>query len=500
MSAQNPNGRPLLLMLLLLGLACQPSGQDGRPTDIPETADSLSANPFHPLDEVLGLSEQWQGNLDGMVARRRIRALVPYSRDSYYIDGAERRGLAYEAMNLFEKYLNDKLGENRHVRIVFIPTTRDRLIPALLEGYGDIVVANLTVTPQRLEKVAFSEPVLSGAREVVVTPKGVPPLTRLQELQGKTVQVRASSSFYEHLQSINDSLRLAGSPEIGVELVDEHLEDEDILEMVNAGLTPMAIMDEHRASFWAQTLDSLQVHHGLAIFSGGDIAWAMRKDNPELKASVDEFIRKNRKGTLIGNMLFNRYLKKTDYVRNAFSKEDRARFKATRDYFIKYGHMYDLDWLLLAAQGYQESRLNPNLVSPAGAVGIMQIKPSTASGPNIGIKDVRSLEGNIHAGAKYLRFLIDKYFVQPDIDSLNAGLFAVAAYNAGPQRILRLQEEAADTGLDATVWFDNVELLAARDIGGETVQYVSNIYKYYTSYRSLARYMELTGKSPFEDW
>lgn len=487
-------------LLLILGTACQPSGQSGQPPEAAEATDSLSNQPFHPLDEVLGLSEQWQGGLDGMIARRRIRALVPYSRDSYYIDGTERRGLAYEAMNLFEKYLKDRLGEEHHVRIVFIPTTRDRLLPALLEGYGDIAVANLTITPQRQQIVSFSEPVLTGAREVVVTPKGIPPLTQMKELHGQTVHVRASSSFYEHLQGINDSLRQAGSPEIGIELVDEHLEDEDILEMVNAGMIPMAIMDEHRAGFWAQVLDSLQVHHRLAIFSGGEIAWAMRKDNPELKAVVDEFIRKNRKGTLIGNMLFNRYLKQTDYVRNAFSEEDRKRFKATRDYFIKYGRQYELDWLMLAAQGYQESRLNPNLVSPAGAVGIMQIKPSTARDPNVGIPDVRPMENNIHAGVKYLRFLIDEYFVHPDIDSLNAGLFAMAAYNAGPNRITRLQKEAAATGLDPTVWFDNVELLAARDIGGETVQYVSNIYKYYTSYRSLARYVELTGKPLFEDW
>ena len=484
-------------MLFFLGTACQPSGHSGQPD---EATDSLSTQPFDPLDEVLGLSEQWQGDLDSMIVRRRIRVLAPYSPDSYYIDGTERRGLAFEAMNLFEQYLNDKLGEKRHIRVVFIPTTRDRLLPALLEGYGDIAVANLTITPQRQQIVAFSEPVLTGAREVVVTAKNTPPLTHLEELQGKAVHVRASSSYYEHLQAINDSLRQAGSPEIDIELVDEHLEDDDILEMVNAGMIPMAIMDEHRASFWAEVFDSLQVHHQFALFSGGEVAWPMRKDNPQLKAVVDEFVRKNRKGTLVGNMLFNRYLKQTDYVRNAFSKEDRARFKATRDYFIKYGQQYELDWLMLAAQGYQESRLNPNLVSPAGAVGIMQIKPSTARDPNVGINDVRPLENNIHAGAKYLRFLIDQYFVSPDIDSLNAGLFAMAAYNAGPQRIIRLQKEAADNGLDPTVWFDNVELLAARDIGRETVQYVSNIYKYYTSYRSLARYVEQTGKSPFEDW
>ncbi len=487
----------LVFLILYLGIACQPSGPS-EPTgegQFVSNSDSTINQSFHPIDQVLGLSEQWTGDLDSMIERRRIRALVPYSPESYYLDGAERQGLGYEAMNLFERFVNDRLDKDHQVRIVFIPTTRDRLLPALLEGYGDLVVANLTITPNRKEIVEFSTPVLTGAEEVAVTSRSASGLYELEQLREKPVFVRASSSFYEHLQQINQEQKMG----IDIELLGEHLEDEEILEMVNAGLIPTTIMDKHRAQFWAQIFDSLKVH-SLAIFEDGKIAWPMRKDNPQLKVLVDEFIEKNKKGTLMGNMLFNRYLKRTDYIENAYSQEDFERFKATRQYFLKYGEQYNLDWLLLAAQGFQESRLNPGLVSSAGAVGIMQIKPSTAQDPNIDVENVRSLEGNIHAGTKYLRFLIDRYFIHPKIDSLNAGLFAVAAYNAGPQRITRLQKQAEQAGLNPYVWFDNVEMLAAREIGRETVQYVSNIYKYYTSFRSLARYVEQTGKSPFEGW
>lgn len=491
-----------LSLALLLFSACR---QDAAPSEekaekaAPEKEEVQLAS-SDPLDEVIGLNERWAGGWEGILARRRIRALVPYSPTSYYINGTERSGIAYEAMSHFEKELHSRLGGKEKMHIVFIPLSRGQLIPALLEGYGDIVVAGLTITPERQKLVDFSAPVFTGAREVLATGPGAPPVKNFDQLKGKTVYIRRSSSFYEHLQAINDSLRQAGQPEIGTALVEEQLEDEDILEMVNSGLFPMTIIDQEKGRFWRQVFDSLTIHQDIAVYEGGKIAWAIRKDSPEFKAVVDDFVRRNRKGTLLGNMIFTRYLSKADYVEKAFSAKDRQRFRATREYFMKYGKQYELDWLLLAAQGFQESRLNPELVSPAGAVGIMQVKPSTAKGPDIGIQDVHSLEGNIEAGAKYLRFLIDKYFVSPDIDSLNAGLFAVAAYNAGPARIRKLQKKAGDRGLDPTVWFDNVEVIAAREIGQETVEYVSNIYKYYTSYRSLARYVAQTGKDPFEGW
>lgn len=503
-NAPPPLGGFALFLALFLVQSCrQASDPDAGPNQTgAKNSDTtgLQMERFDPLDDVIGLNERWAGDLDGMAARRRIRALVPYSPTNYYINGAERSGMAYEAMSYFEKELNSHRGRAHKISIVFIPLTRDQLIPALLEGYGDIVVAGLTITPERQKAVDFSAPVFTGAREVLATGPGAAPGQNDEILLGQTVYIRRSSSFFEHLQPVNDSLRQMGKPEIGIALVEERLEDEDILEMVNAGLFGMTIIDEEKGRFWAQVFTGLTIHHNIAIHEGGEVAWAIRKGSPGLKAAVDEFVLRNRKGQLLGNVIFNRYLTKADYVKKALSYEDRLRFRATRDCFMKYGKQYELDWLLLAAQGFQESRLTTGLVSPAGAVGIMQIKPSTAEDPNVGIPEIHSLEGNIEAGAKYLRFLIDQYFVSPDIDSLNAGLFAVAAYNAGPARIRNLQKKAEDRGLDPNVWFDNVEVIAAREIGQETVAYVSNIYKYYSSYRSLARYVAQTGKDPFEDW
>jgi membrane-bound lytic murein transglycosylase MltF len=116
----------------------------------------------------------------------------------------------------------------------------------------------------------------------------------------------------------------------------------------------------------------------------------------------------------------------------------------------------------------------------------MQIKPSTAADPNVGIDQVEILENNIHASVKYMHFVRDRYFADEGIDPLNAGLFTLAAYNAGPARVGRLRRKATAVGLDPNVWFGNVEIIAAREIGRETVDYVSNIYKYYAAYKAFA--------------
>jgi len=188
------------------------------------------------------------------------------------------------------------------------------------------------------------------------------------------------------------------------------------------------------------------------------------------------------KGTLLGNILFKRYLKDTSWVRNSSSREEMKRFEEAVGYFQQYGAEYGFDYLLVAAQAYQESRIDQSVRSRAGAIGVMQLLKSTATDPNVNIEEIEQLEHNIHAGVKYLRFLSDRYFAEEGIDELNRGLFAIAAYNAGPSRISSLRQKAAEKGLDPNKWFNNVEVVAAREIGRETVQYVSNIYKYYLAY------------------
>ncbi len=209
----------------------------------------------------------------------------------------------------------------------------------------------------------------------------------------------------------------------------------------------------------------------------------MRPDSPKLQAMLNEFIPSHRDGTLFGNVVANKYLSDAGKLRNAASDTELDKLRPTIELFRKYGEQYGLDWRMLAAIGYQESGLDNDRRSRAGAVGIMQVKPSTAADKNVAIVDIHRLERNIEAGAKYLRFVEDRYFADAGLDELNRQLFAIAAYNAGPSRIRRLRKAAARQGLDPDVWFQNVEVVAARAVGRETVSYVRNVFRYYIAYR-----------------
>lgn len=429
-------------------------------------------------------------DLDEMVERGAIRALVPMSKTLYFLDGADQRGIAYEAAQLFEKQINESLGTG-HVRVhvAMVPVARDQLIEGLVQGYGDIAIGNLTITDERLQQVDFTDPVADGVSELVITGPGSPELSSLDDLAGQEVYVRHSSSYYESLSHLNERFRGEGKAEMTLTPAPEVLEDEDLLEMVNAGLVPIVVVDSHKAQLWAQIFTDLVVHEDLAVATDQKIGWAFRKNSSQLAAALNAFVAENRQGTLMGNILINRYLRDTKWAERALDDEGRARMSDLAAIFQRYGDQYDMPWLAMAAQGYQESHLDQSVVSSAGAVGIMQLLPSTAADPNVGITDIHQAESNIHAGTKYVRFIYDRYFAEDsDMDDLNKAMFAFAAYNAGPARVAGLRSKAEDAGLDADVWFRNVELIAAQEIGRETVQYVSNIYKYFLAYE---RMMEL---------
>ena len=424
------------------------------------------------------------GDFDEMVQHRRIRALVTYSKTFYFLDRGRQYGLSYEALKAFENFVNKKLKtKTLEFHVVFIPVSRDELLPSLLNGLGDIAVANLTITTQRQKQVDFSNPFLTGVKELLVTGPSAPPIKNIDDLAGKEIHVRRSSSYYESLIQLNTSFKKAGKSQMKLVLADETFEDEDLLEMVNAGLIPMIVMDSHKAQFWKQIFDNITVHQDIAVRAGGEIAWAFRKNSPKLKAVVNDFVKGHKEGTLLGNILFKRYLKNTKYVKNALSEKELEKYKSMVKLFKKYAGEYGFNYLMISAQAYQESGLDHNKRSPAGAVGVMQILPTTAKDPNINIPDIEKLENNIHAGTKYLRFIIDRYYKDEPMDEVNKMLFAFASYNAGPARINKLRKKASAMGLDPNVWLYNVEIAAAKSIGRETVQYVSNIYKYYICYQ-----------------
>ena len=294
--------------------------------------------------------------------------------------------------------------------------------------------------------------------------------------------MRTTSSYHQSLVRLNTRLGSEGRAPAVIRAADENLETEDLLEMVNAGIIGITIADSHIANFWMQVFDDLTVHEDLAVRTGGRIGWAFRKNSPQLAQEINAFTARFTEGTLMGNMLFRRYLENTQWVRDAASGNDLKRFDETVDLFRKYSEEYGFDYLMMVAQGYQESRLNQKVRSPAGAIGVMQLLPSTAADPAVGIRDIHKLEPNIHAGIKYMRWIVDNYFGDKDLDLMQQELFALASYNAGPNRVRNLRRKAEQRGLDPDLWFGNVEVMAAEEIGRETVQYVSNIYKYYLAY------------------
>jgi membrane-bound lytic murein transglycosylase MltF len=468
------------------------------PSASPAPAPAPASTPAQPADTAGGVDAPsdeaiatfiapWRGDLDGIVSRRYLRILVTFSRTNYFLDKGEQRGATYEAGKAFETFLNKELKTGSlPVSVAFIPVRHDQVLQALVDGKGDLAAANLTITPERQALVDFSAPLVQGVREVLVTGPGGARLSKPEDLSGREVHVRKSSSYYASVNRVSAELQRAGQAPIKVVAADEQLEDEDLLEMVNAGLIPATVIDNHLAAFWAQVFEHLQVHDDVVLRADGQIAWALRKGSPKMKAVVDAFTNKHGQGSLLGNVILKRYLKSADYVKNAADQEERRKFNALIPLFRTYGDQYDLPWLLLAAQGYQESQLDQNRRSSAGAVGVMQIKPSTASGPPVFITGVdRSAQRNIEAGAKYLRFLVDQYYKDEPMDRVTKGLFALASYNAGPARVAGLRRKAERQGLDRNLWFQNVEIVAAREIGRETVQYVANIYKYYVAYQLL---------------
>ncbi len=450
--------------------------------------DTSAATPGAGTPGAPGLLRHWTGDLNGMIARGRIRVLVTLSRTNFFLDRGTQRGITHDRFAEYEKELNARLVKQGHKRvsIVFVPVVRDELLPALIEGRGDIAAANLSVTEKRLNAVDFTAPLRTGVSEVLVTGPAAKPVSSIGDMSGREVFIRESSSFFESVRRVNDSLTKAGAKPIKVRKADEQLEDEDILEMVNAGLVPATIVDDHVASFWSEVYDSVTVHPGVTFATGGKIAWAIRKRSPELKKSLDAFAEAHAKGTTFGNILDKRYWRDAGYVTNPATKENLAQFRSMVELFRKYGNQYGFPHLLLAAQGYQESRLDQSMRSPVGAIGVMQVTPRTAADPNVDISGIEHLEPNIHAGSKYMRFILDRYFKDEPMDSLNRTLFAFASYNAGPARVARLRTEAREMGLNPNKWFNNVEVVAAKDIGRETVTYVRNIYKYYVAYMLVA--------------
>jgi len=460
-------------------------------TDTTDAAASHQGEPDTPLPDApedpmtAAILKPWTGDLNGMIERRFIRVLTTYSKTLFFVDKGTERGLIVDAFRLFEDNLNERL-KNKHVEVhvMFVPVAHDDLIPALLDGRGDIVAAGKLVTAWRKEKVDFTNPTQTNISSIIVTGPGVPTLNSVQELAGREVYLRESDVSADNVKKFNAELVAAGKPPVKITAAPEVLADEDLLEMVNAGLVPATMVDDYIGEFWQQIFPGIVLNTKAAVRTDGQTAMMFRKNSPQLMKELNTFLAKYPKGSATRNVLLQKYLKSVKFVKGATSQDEMVRFQKTVEFIRKYSDQYDLDYLLMAAQGYQESGLDQERKSAVGAVGVMQVMPATGADMKVG--DIKQMEPNIHAGVKYMRFMMDTFYAKEPMTPLNKALFTFASYNAGPGRLRQLRARAEKRGLDKNKWFNNVEVIAGETIGRETVQYVSNIYKYYLAYKLLS--------------
>jgi len=430
------------------------------------------------------LEQRHTDDLDKLKERKIIRALVVPGRTDFYINEGEIDGMMVQMLKHYETFLNKGIKkEANKTRIVYIPVNFDELIPSLVAGKGDIAAALLTLTEQRKQQVDFISSESRPVNELIISRKDsdIQP-KQLDDLAGQSIYVLKDSSYIEHLHSLSETLTDKGLKAINIIEAEEYLSSEDILEMLNAGAIDLTVIDDFKANLWAKVLPNIEVQNDLIVNQAGAIGWAIRKDSPQLKEHLSAYAKTISKGTYLGNVLFHQFLGRDQKLSNLQLSEERESYRQFIELFKKYGDEYQINYLKLMAQGYQESGLKQDMKSHRGAVGIMQLLPSTAKDKNVNIADIDQVENNIHAGAKYMNFIRERYYDSPDITPENQIFFSWAAYNAGPANVRKMRKLADEMGLDKNVWFQNVEVAAGRIIGTETVRYVANIYKFYSTY------------------
>ena len=426
------------------------------------------------------IATRFIGDLDQIRERRILRVLISQSRTNFFYTPNGTRGFEHDLIKEYEDFLNRGPRRERYkTHVVFIPLPFEQLLDHLIAGHGDMVASGLTITPERENLVDFTHPYITNIDEILVTHKNNPaPPQSIKDLSGKQVLVVAHSSYVVQLQRASQSLAMNGMDPIEIVQADSTLESEDILELVNAELFDYTVVDSHIAKIHLNNLPNIQLMENFVFHHGGKIAWAINKNLPKLKSSLDTFINSYaRQGRHLGNSVYRKYFENPYWIKHPLNISLLSDTPCLAYYFEKYATFYDFDTFLIQAQSYQESRFRQNLVSSANARGVMQIKPSTARSKIVGIPNIYKLEDNVHAGVKYLSYLYEHYFDKPEYSEEDKMNFALAAYNAGPGRIRQLQRIAKRKGLNPNKWFYNVEQVARAEIGHETVNYVTEILK-----------------------
>jgi membrane-bound lytic murein transglycosylase MltF len=427
----------------------------------------------------------WSGSYSEMLKRGLIRVAVPYDRTIYVNDKGMQRGMSVDVTRALTQWINDKYISQlagKKITIKLVPCPKDQLLSTLTSGQADMVIGDLGLhesIPNAKDYLVSHASKLEN--EVLVTGPSSPSVTTFSDLSGHTVYGSRNTNFHTTLRGLNKELQKAGKPVVSLISPLGDLDDEDLLEMLDAGLIPFVIVSDWKAKLWQPIYTKNVVHHDLSAQDAGWIGWAVRVSNQDLHDDLQAFYLSDSATQAINAFRQQDYKQHLRGLKDPIEKTAWARFESMQPLFNQYGAEYKLNPLFIAALGFQETLLNQNAVSGVGALGVMQLMPATGASLNVG--DIHLLGPNIHAGAKYMDQLINKNFPNIQFQSYNRSLFAVASYNIGPNNVAKARVLALQAGFDPNQWFQNVEFIAAQKMGFEPINYVRNVYKYFISYQ-----------------
>lgn len=428
----------------------------------------------------------YKGTLEQIKEKRLLRVLTTGSSFNYFIYNGRQSGFEYDMAKKFVDQLNKQMGltsEVEKIRLKMVPVKYDQLFYFLENGLGDMIAAGMTYTKDRAQKFQFTT-AYNFTSEIIVHNSKIK-IDSIDDLAGRTVHVRQSSSYVPSLNQLNQKLKNKNLKPLRIEFVDESLDTESILEMVSLGRFELTVADSHLAFIAQKLFDELIVNEDLLIREKSSISWVLPQETPQLLQMANSFLPQYRIGSLHGNINIKRYFKNAARIKSRYFSETKLEISPFDSVFKKYAQQYAWDWRLLAAIAYQESRFRQNIKNRWGATGVMQIKQAVAQEPYVDISSIagpKNYDSNIHAGVKYLTWLKNTYFDDEKILPEDQIYLSLAAYNAGPGRLKQARKKAKEWGHNPNKWFGELEYVLLKMNFTEPVKYVGDIHQRHTAY------------------
>ncbi len=420
-----------------------------------------------------------------------LRVLVNQSRNSSGEVKGEPVGIEYHRLRALEHHLNARAGDGHRIRLKIIPRAKEQLLAALQRGEGDLAAPGELLDPSSLRGLNASAPVLAQVSLMLVGRKGERGVRRVEQLSGRTIALTTASAAGSTIHEINQKLALRKLAPIKVEWVDPSLAVEDVLEMVQAGIYHLTVVERPIAQRWARVMPRLHLEGRLQLTAPQATHWYVRRDATVLLAAVDRFLQGYRAPDN-QDAAFERIYRRQYRVHNPLARDNRQRLESLRPVLQKHAAAQQMDWLNLAALAFKESTLNPKARGMGGAHGLMQITPAAAK--RVGVGNTATVDGNVQASARYLALIRRKFFASPKLNERERMAFILAAYNLGPERVQAMRAEARRRGLNGNQWFFQTERIAMEQVGMGPVNFVNSVNKYFLAFNRERGALEPRGK------